>query len=282
MLGESGEHPEMNAQLACSSMGVLRREVTVFDYLALIVILVSAVAGCSQSGNSSQVTEPSGPLLSIDPTSVGSINGTVTIEGNSLVMDAITTTCNKTNASGTVPEAPVDRHTAELARTVIYLKAGLAKYRYDAPKEHVVLDQRGCVYDPHVIALRTNQPLEIRNSDQVAHNVHVLAKVNRPWDHSERAGAPPIIESFAKPELAVHVICKIHAGMSAFLFIFDNPYYAIPSSAGAFELKNVPPGTYTVEAWQEHLGILDQTVTISPNQSKAVSFIFKAANSQGN
>ena len=162
---------------------------------------------------------------------------------------------------------------------MIYLKAGLANYRYDTPKDPVVLDQKDCTYEPHVFALMTNQPLEIRNNDPVAHNIHVLAKVNKQWDHSEPAGVAPIMESFPKPELAVHVICKIHIGMSAFLFIFNNPYYAVTPPTGAFELKNVPPGTYTVEAWQEHLGTQDQTVTIGPKESKTVSFVFRAGNS---
>jgi hypothetical protein len=246
-----------------------------------IAICAFTFAGCGQNSKTSGDAESSGPLLSIDRATVGSISGTVTIEGNSAATGVITPLCGKTNAPGVVPPGNVDEHSMELAKTVIYLKAGLARYRYDTPKDHVVLDQRGCTYEPHVIALMTNQPLEIRNSDPVAHNIHVLAKVNRPWDHSEPAGVAPIMESFSKPELAVHVICKIHAGMSAFLFIFDNPYYAVPSSAGTFELKNVPPGTYTVEAWQEHLGTQDQSVTIAPNQSKTVSFVFRAGNSQG-
>lgn len=260
-------------------MKILRLKITALCQVLPIAIFALSVAGCGQNSKSSRDTEPLGPLLSIDPATVGSISGRVTFEGNSPMMGVITPTCGRANTPGVAPSGNADEHNSELAKTVIYLKTGLDRYRYDTPTNHVVLDQKGCTYEPHVITLRTNQPLEIRNDDPVAHNIHVLAKVNRPWDHSEPAGVPPIIESFSKPELAVHVICKIHAGMSAFLFIFDNPYYAVPSTAGTFELKNVPPGTYTVEAWQEHVGTLDQTVTIAPNQSQNVSFVFKFGNS---
>lgn len=264
----------------CRTMGILRPKVSSFCYVIAIIILGMTIAGCGQNRNSSH--EPagsSGPLLSIDPATVGSITGTVTIEGKAGVMGALPVPCSKANSPGATPPADADGHNAELAKTVIYLKTGLANYHYVTPKDHAVLDQKGCMYEPHVIALMTNQLLEIRNDDPVAHNIHVLAKINNPWDHSEPAGVAPIIESFPKPELAVHVICKIHIGMSAFLFIFDNPYYAVTSPAGSFELTNVPPGTYTVEAWQEHFGTQDQTVTIGPNQSKAVSFVFKAGSS---
>lgn len=241
-----------------------------------VAVFAFAIVGCAPNSSSSREShDRSGPLLSIDPATVGSITGTVTIEGTTAAMGVLSAPCGKGDTAG-VPPANVVGHDGEMAKTIVYLKAGLANYRYDTPTDHVILDQRGCTYDPHVIALRTNQPLEIRNSDPVAHNIHVLAKINKPWDHSEPAGVAPILESFPKPELAVHVICKIHVGMSAFLFVFDNPYYAAPTPSGTFELKNVPPGTYTVEAWQEHFGTQDQTVTIGPNQSKTASFVFKA------
>jgi hypothetical protein len=68
--------------------------------------------------------------------------------------------------------------------------------------------------------------------------------------------------------------------MRAFLFVFAHPYFAVTPKTGDFELKNVPPGTYTVEAWQERFGTLDATVTIGPNESKSISFTFKSAKSR--
>lgn len=270
--------PEMLATSAVRSLGIRGFRAIPFCCFFAIAILVFSIVSCGQNNGSSQPAESSGPLLSIDPATVGSITGTVAIEGHPAGMESVAAPCSKGNSPVTAPSAAPDEHSDELANTVIYLKAGLANYRYDSPKDHVVLDQSGCTYEPHVIALMTNQPLEIRNDDPVAHNIHVLAKVNRPWDHSEPPGVTPIIESFPKPELAVHVICKIHIGMSAFVFVFNNPYYAVTPPTGAFELKSIPPGTYTVEAWREHFGTQDQTVTIGPNQSKTVSFVFKAGN----
>jgi hypothetical protein len=70
------------------------------------------------------------------------------------------------------------------------------------------------------------------------------------------------------------VLCNVHPWMRAFVFAFDNPYFAVTWKTGKFELQNLPPGTYTIEAWQENFSAQDQTVTIAPKESKAISFTF--------
>lgn len=261
-----------------SNMAFFRRRAIV-TYFVPMLFLAFAISGCRQQRSSPQATEPSGPLLTINPATTGSISGTVTLEGNPPVMGAVETPCGNSKAARAVPQVVVKGSHGELAYAVIYLKSGLANYRYNVPQDAVTLDQKGCMYEPHVLALMTNQPLEIRNDDPVAHNIHPLAKINKQWNRSEPPGAAPMITSFPRPELAMHVICKVHPWMSAFLFIFDNPYYAVTSTDGTFDLKNVPPGTYTVEAWQEQFGTQDQTVTMGPNESKTIAFVFKGGNS---
>ena len=267
---------KMRATGAVEAIGPFGQETSFCCRIFAFLILALALTGCGQNP-SREPAESAAPLLSIDPTTVGSITGTVSIEGSATPLGSLPVPCSK--GTSIPPPADAGGHGTDLANTVVYLKAGLANYRYETPSDHVVLDQKGCTYLPHVIALMINQPLEIRNDDPVAHNIHVLAKVNKPWDHSEPAGVAPILESFPKPELAVHVICKIHVGMSAYLFVFGNPYYAVTSSVGRFELKNVPPGTYTLEAWRDHFGTQDQTVTVGPRESKTATFVFKAGNS---
>ena len=80
----------------------------------------------------------------------------------------------------------------------------------------------------------------------------------------------------------MEILCNVHPWMRAWIFVFDHPYFAVTSRAGKFELKNLPPGTYTIEAWQEAYRAQDQTVTIAPKESKAVSFTFKSSDSPGN
>jgi hypothetical protein len=248
-------------------------------------VIALLLAGCGQPNGSKDARveapeKPSGPVLTLDPAATGSITGTVKIEGNLKQITGIISPCGK-GGNASAPPPPPTETKAEPANIVIYLKSGLGNYHFDTPTNPVSLDQQNCTYQPHVLALMVNQPLQIQNSDPVAHNIHVLSKVNPQWNHSEPSGVAPIMESFSKPELAIHVICKLHPGMSAFVFVFDNPYYAVTSSSGPFDLKNVPPGTYTVEAWQQQLGTEDQTVTIAPKESKTLSFVFKSGGSSG-
>src|ERR1700722_8612534 len=140
----------------------------------LLFFFAFGICGCGQGNKSVEDSEPSSPLLSVDPATGGSISGSVTIESSAPVINP-PPPCVKGSVSAGTLSPDAGRQNSELAKTVIYLKTGLAKYRYQTPTDHVVLDQEGCTFEPQVIALMTNQPLEIRNGDSVAHNVHVFS-----------------------------------------------------------------------------------------------------------
>jgi hypothetical protein len=120
------------------------------------------------------------------------------------------------------------------------------------------------------------QTISVKNDDQTTHNIHPTPKDNREWNQSQPPGATPIEQSFARAELAIPVKCNVHPWMKSYIFVFKHPYYAVTTKDGKFELKGLPPGTYTITAWQEKYGSADQTVTIGAKESKPVSFTFKA------
>jgi hypothetical protein len=235
-----------------------------------------AVTGCSKQ----QSSESSAPVATIDSATTGSITGTVTLEGTAPVLKPIdmsaSPACVQANVSPVVPPLVLTGDRGALANVVIYVRDGLGNYRFDAPKKPVILMQKNCMYEPHVLALMTNQPFEIENNDPTMHNVHSMPKHNQQWSTSQRAGSAPLKSTFARPELAMPVLCNLHPWMRAFVFAFDNPYFAVTSKTGKFELQNLPPGTYTIEAWQENYGAQDQTVTIRPKESKPISFTFQS------
>jgi hypothetical protein len=103
-----------------------------------------------------------------------------------------------------------------------------------------------------------------------------MPRVNRAWNQSEPVGDPAIQTTFKKPELAIPIACNIHPWMRAFLFVFAHPYFDITPATGEFALKNLPPGTYTIEAWQEKFGAQDQTITLGAKESKSINFVFHA------
>ena len=140
-----------------------------------------------------------------------------------------------------------------------------------------MLDQKGCHYSPHVFGLRTGQPLEILNSDQTLHNVNAMAQVNQAFNMGQAMQGMKSQKTFTKPEVMVRIKCDVHGWMNAYAGVLSHPYFAVTANGGAFELKDLPPGTYTIEAWHEKLGTQTQSVTLGAKETKTVGFAFKAS-----
>jgi hypothetical protein len=125
------------------------------------------------------------------------------------------------------------------------------------------------------MGIQTGQTLQVINSDPVTHNIHPMAEINREWNHSQGAGDPPIARKFIKPEIMIRVKCNIHSWMHAFIGVLDHPYFAVSKDDGSFEIKNLPPGAYTIAVWQEKLGTQEQQVTVAPHGNAEANFTFK-------
>ena len=136
-----------------------------------------------------------------------------------------------------------------------------------------VLDQKGCRYEPHVLAFPVGTSLEILNSDGILHNVHSFSEKNSPFNKAQPKFRKKITQTFTEAEL-ISLKCDVHNWMSAWLFVSDHPYYSVTSSNGTFELADVPPGTYTLEVWQEKLGRQTKGVVVRPNGKVEVDFEF--------
>jgi len=123
--------------------------------------------------------------------------------------------------------------------------------------------------------MQVSQPLEIYNDDQTSHNIHPLARVNPEWNKSQPIGAPPIHTAWEKPEF-IPVKCNVHHGCTAGSWCVTTSHYAVTGEDGAFTVKGLPPGKYTLTAWQEQFGTQTQDVTIGGTETKTVDFVFKA------
>lgn len=232
--------------------------------------------GCGRK--SGEAAPPPAPTAVVDAATAGTISGTVVLNGPAPSFHPIDVSaesaCVQENPAPVIPPIVVTGEHGALANVAVYVKSGLGEYRYDVPQTAALLDQKGCMYTPRVVGIMTGQPLEIRNSDATLHNIHPMPRVNRSWNRSEEQGAPPFRATFDHPETAIPIMRNVHPWMRAYLFVFGNPYFAVTSRAGTFELKGLPPGTYTIEAWQEHYGFQDQTVTLGAKESKSISFVF--------
>ncbi len=261
---------------------------------ALLLHLAVTIAACSLvSCGQGKGTDPAAPSQTaatpsaeVDPATTTQITGTVIFDGPppapSTVDMSSEPACAKPNPAAAASREVLTGANGALANVVVFVKSGLAAYRFDPPKAPAVLDQNGCAYDPRVVALMANQPLEIRNDDATIHNVHATPRRNEEWNKAQRAGSPALRVSFPSPELAIPFMCNVHPWMRAFVFVFAHPYFAVTTTTGQFELKNLPPGTYTIEAWHEKLGIQDQSVTLAPHAAQTISFRFRSGAASAN
>ena len=183
--------------------------------------------------------------------------------------------CAKVHPAGAMAEDIVKDANGGLENVVVFVAEGLGDRTFEPPTQPAVIDQRGCMYQPHVVALQTNQKLRVVNSDKTTHNIHPMPSNNREWNKSQPPGIP-IEETFAREEVAIPVKCNVHPWMRSHVAVFKHPYFAVTGKNGRFDLRNLPPGTYTVEAWHEKLGTANQRITIGANETKEVQFVFKS------
>lgn len=215
-------------------------------------------------------------MISAAP-SGGSIVGKVTYEGTPAKQRPIDMSkepsCAQQYATLPSTETVVTGPDNALGNVVVYISAGAPDE--PAPSQAAVFTQKGCRYTPHVLPLLVNQELTVVNADQTSHNIHPLAKINREWNKSQPPGTPPIVTKYDKPEF-VPVKCNVHAWMHATFAVLKNSHFAVTGEDGAFELPNLPPGTYTITAWHESYGDQTQELTITGSETKTVNFVFKA------
>jgi plastocyanin len=156
-----------------------------------------------------------------------------------------------------------------LRNAIVYVKEPSAAQRPAAPSETAVLDQRGCVYVPHVVVLRTGQTLVVRNSDATLHNVHVTASRNRGFNIGQPIRGLESKRTFDRPEVGIQVACDIHGWMNGAIAVFDHPWFAVTGEDGTFSLDGLPPGDYTLEVWHETLGTQTRQVTVGAGGATA-------------
>src|SRR5215472_8457620 len=160
-----------------------------------------------------------------------------------------------------------------LENVVVYISDGLGAATFPVPDQPAVMEQKGCQYKPHVLAMRAGQKLSVINSDATTHNIHPMPNNNREWNVSQPHGVP-VEQVFAREEIAISVKCNVHPWMRSYIAVIKNPYFAVTDSNGNFDLRDLPPGSYTLQAWHEKLGSKMQKITVGPGEAKTVDFVF--------
>jgi hypothetical protein len=256
-------------------------------WLAAVVVLVG-LAGCKPSdavkhageaANQPAVRPPSAPL---DQATLGMVSGTIRFAGKApapvkidMSMDPV---CSMMGGDNFSEQYAVKD--GKLGNVYVYIKSGppAAMSATGVTAAPVVMDQVGCKYVPHVIALMRGGSVEFRNSDGTMHNIHTMPTVvgSEPIDISQGAKGAPQVKQFNQVEAMIPVRCNNHPWMNAFINVSGTPFFAVTDADGHFGITGLPAGTYTIAAVHEKMGEQTMTVTVAPHETAKADFSFSS------
>lgn len=148
------------------------------------------------------------------------------------------------------------------------------------PAAPVVLGQKDCHYTPRVLGARIGQMLHVTNEDVTVHNVHSLSKAGNDFNRTQPINGKPFDFTLKAGEL-LRITCDSHTWMTAYVGIFDNPYFSVSGTDGAFTISNVPAGKQTVKARHEVMGTQTQMVDVQAGKMTTVDFTFAPGQKTG-
>lgn len=265
-------------------------------FLAALLAALCLLAFSAACGKDEDAEDPEGAADSDSTETVeltpykpsgneGAITGAVSFTGPAPKRAEISMLADPFCASAT--QNPVAEDTVvngdKLQNVFVYVKDGrtagatpksITGFSFTPSAEPAVLDQHGCQYVPHVIGIQTSQKLQVKNSDGTSHNVNVDAAKNPKFNQGQGPNAPAIEKQFLRAETLIPVKCNQHPWMRAYIGVLGHPFFAVSGQDGKFEIKGLPPGTYTVVAWHERLGEKTQSVTVGDKESKEQNFSF--------
>lgn len=149
---------------------------------------------------------------------------------------------------GAMGAASPHGHT-DRGRSVVYLETAPRAAFDEREEPRPRMNQQNETFVPHILAIVAGTTVEFPNSDRTYHNVFSLSKT-KPFDLGRYAAGKSKSVRFDRPGI-VRVFCDIHSHMSAYILVFAHRYFVVTDEAGNYRLENVPPGTYTVVAWNE-------------------------------
>jgi len=231
----------------------------------LALTLALAFTGCGKETGSSAPapvppvsTNQQGPSDAgpINPATVGTITGVVKLEGwlkpDAPVPLGGIVFCAACHPKGPPPgDSLVMGEGQTMANVFVCVKNGLGNRSFPVPTEPVKLDQVGCIYTPHVLAIRANQPLLVHNSDDIMHNVKGAPALNRSFNDGQTTRGAENTYRFPIQEPAIFVKCDIHPWMGAWLHVVAHPFFQVTGKDGRYKIEGLPPGEYEIQAWHE-------------------------------
>ena len=250
----------------------MRYQVPLFILFTLVALLLNFPV------TSQPTQEPEKPMYY--PTgNEATLVGTITVKGTLPKPKQIDMTadpsCYEVNRKPKTESVVANQD--RLMNVFVYVKSEkLNNYRFELPQSDVILDQRGCRFEPHVFGIRAGQALQVRNSDPTQHNVHPTPKMNPEWNQTQAQDSPPMIKTFLRAEVLIPIRCNQHPWMKAYAGVMNHPFFAVSDKFGRFEIRGLPEGTYKVAFWHEVFGDQELEITVVPGESRNIDITFDA------
>lgn len=199
-------------------------------------------------------------------TTGGTIKGTVRIKGEAPRIEALKITKDQDVCKDVPNEALIVSSDRGVQNVVIVLE-GLPKSARSRETAHPVfrLTNWQCRFAPHVSVMQVDDDLEISNLDPILHTAKALQSQVNVGLYPGRA----LRRVIGAPALGpLKITCEIHPWMLAWVFLTDNPYYAVSDVHGEYQIEDVPPGKYRLKFWHELLGT--QVVPVEVSAGKTI------------
>ena len=142
-----------------------------------------------------------------------------------------------------------------------------------ATAKKATVDQHGCKFVPHVVAM-TPGDIDIKNSDDILHNIHTYSTANPSINKAQPKFKKVMTEKFEKPEI-IKLTCDVHSWMLGWVAVMPHPFFGVTDGNGLTKIENVPAGKHTIEVWHETLGKQTKDVEVKAGQTAKVSFEMK-------
>jgi len=243
---------------------------------AILLATALTLSGCKSNAPTQTAVEPA-QAAPAPVANAGGISGTIHFTGKPPARIKIDMSMDPA-CSMLAPENNAEQYVVadgKLANVYLYIKAGAPPSKAPANAAHVVLDQKGCRYTPHVIALQQGGSVEFRNSDPTMHNIHTTPTTNEASiDVSQGPMGTAQTRQFQQPETMLPVRCNNHPWMNAFINVSATPFFAVSGADGSFTITGLPPGNYTLAAVHEKLGEQDMQVTVPANTTAKADFTY--------
>jgi len=240
---------------------------------ALFVLLITQSFAQAGNADGEVAGRLNSPKMKRPETRIGKIVGRVRIEGRFERPEPLKVYKNRGFCGSEVPNESFIVSADGGVQNVAITVRGAGSEKPVSPSKGLVLDNKKCVFVPHVQVAPVGSELLLLNSDPILHDVHArlgpetLFNVGLPsWRQ---------VRKHLGREGIVTIGCDVlHTWMTAYIVVTSSPYFAVTDERGEFAIEAIPVGRYELEVWHERLGRLLRKVVVTEDRSSRVDLVF--------